>query len=621
MFAGTLGPKRRHRFGQVELVLCIDRLLRRRQAGWDHPPYPKNFMFRIRSFSLLFLSTLLYLVLIVWGQHQPAPLTGPHVTFIDIAEPAGIRDRVVNGGEKTKKYVFESTGSGVAVLDYNGDDRPDIFVVNGSRLEGFPPGEEPTNHLYRNQGNATFVDATREAGLVRSGWGQGACAGDYDNDGDVDLYVTYYGTPNVLHHNTGKGRFRDVASTAGVAGGTRNWSTGCAFVDYDNDGFLDLFVAGYVALDLSKTPLPGDNKHCLWRGVAVFCGPRGLPAAKNRLYRNNGNGTFVDVSLKSGIQAAVDCYGMSVIASDLMRRGRPDIYVACDSTPSLLYRNNGDGSFREVGAESGVAYNPDGFVQAGMGVSVGDYDGDGQLDLFKTNFEDDVPDLYRNHGNGVFSFETYDAKLGFRLQYLSWGGGFFDFDNDGWRDLFIANGHVYPELEAHGLGGGYRQKNLLYRNLGNRTFDDVTHLSGPGLELKRSARGVAFGDIDADGDLDVVVNNQNDPPTLLRNDGGNRKKRVQVKLQGTRSNRDGIGARVLVVAKGRTQVDEVRSGGSYLSQSDLCLHFGVSEAESVDEVTVQWPSGQVDRVQDVLSNQRIIIQEGKGLSKATPLPR
>jgi hypothetical protein len=312
---------------------------------------------------------------------------------------------------------------------------------------------------------------------------------------------------------------------------------------------------------------------------------------------------------------------MSVIASDLTKRGRPDIYVACDSTPSLLFRNNGDGSFREVGAESGVAYNPDGFVQAGMGVSVGDYDGDGQLDLFKTNFEDDVPDLYRNDGNGVFSFETYDAKLGFRLQYLSWGGGFFDFDNDGWRDLFIANGHVYPEPEAHGLGGGYRQKNLLYRNLGNRMFDDVTHLSGPGLELKRSARGVAFGDIDADGDLDVVINNQNDLPTLLRNDGGNWKKWVQVKLQGTRSNRDGMGARVLVVAKGRTQVDEMRSGGSYLSQSDLCLHFGISEAETVDEITVQWPSGAVDRVQGVPSNQRIKIQEGKGLLKTTPPPR
>jgi enediyne biosynthesis protein E4 len=576
----------------------------------------------IGSFSLLFLLTLLYLVVILSGQHQRTPLTRSDVKFIDIAEQAGIRDRVVNGGEKTKKYVFESTGSGVAVLDYDGDDRSDIFVVNGSRLEGFPRGEEPTNHLYRNQGNGTFVDVTGEAGLVRSGWGQGVCVGDFDNDGNSDLFVTYYGSSNVLYRNTSKGRFVDVSSKAAVTGGKRNWSTGCAFVDYNSDGALDLFVACYVDLDLNSTPLPGDNKYCLWKGVPVFCGPRGLPAAKNHLYRNNRDGTFTDVSLQAGIQTTADCYGMSVIASDFRNRGRPDIYVACDSTPSLLYGNNGDGTFREVGAESGVAYNPDGFVQAGMGVSVGDYDGDGQVDLFKTNFEDDVPDLYRNDGNGWFSFETFDAKLGFRLQYLSWGGGFFDFDNDGWRDLFIANGHVYPEPEAHGLGGGYRQKNLLYLNLGNGTFDDVSHMSGAGLELKRSGRGVAFGDLDSDGDLEIVVNNQNDLPTLLRNDGGNRKKWIQVKLQGTRSNRNGIGARVVVVANGRRQIEEVRSGGSYLSHSDLCLHFGVSEAETVDEVTVRWPSGAVDRLQGVLSNQRIIVQEGKGLLKATtPLPR
>jgi enediyne biosynthesis protein E4 len=621
MFAETLGPKCRHRFGQVELVLRIDRFLRRRQAGWDHPPCPRNFMFCVRSFSLLFLSALLYLVLILWGHHQPAPLTGPNVKFIDIAEPAGIRDRVVNGGEETKKFVFESTGSGVAVLGYDGDDRSDIFVVNGSRLEGFPPGEEPTNHFYRNQGNGTFVDVTGEAGLVRSGWGQGVCSGDFDNDGNSDLYVTYYGSSNVLYQNNGKGRFVDVTSKAAVAGAKRNWTTGCAFVDYDNDGFLDLFAAGYVDLDLNSTPLPGDNKYCLWKGVPVFCGPRGLAAAKNHLYRNNRNGTFTDVSLKAGIQATADCYGMAVIASDFRNRGLPDLYVACDSTPSLLYHNNGDGTFREIGAESGVAYNPDGFVQAGMGVSVGDYDADGQLDIFKTNFEDDVPDLYRNNGDGTFSFETYDAKLGFRLRYLSWGGGFFDFDNDGWRDLFIANGHVYPEPEARGLGGSYRQQNLLYLNLGNGTFDDVSHISGAGLELKRSGRGVAFGDIDSDGDLEIVVNNQNDLPTLLRNDGGNGRAFLQVKLSGTRSNRDGIGARVSVRSGQRNQIDEVRSGGSYLSQSDLSLHFGLGEAKLVDEVIVRWPSGVVQRIQRVAPNQRLFIQEGKGLLKATPLPR
>lgn len=551
--------------------------------------------------------------LFLFGQASPATSGGQ---FVDIGWASGVRDPVVSGGEKVKKYIFESTGSGVAIVDYDGDGHLDLFVVNGSRLEGSPSGA--SNHLYRNIGNATFVDVTGEAGLVRSGWGQGICAGDYDNDGNTDLYLTYYGSSNVLYRNAGNGRFADVTSKAGVAGGKRNWGTGCAFVDYDNDGFLDLFVAGYVDLDVSRTPLPGDNKHCLWKGVPVFCGPRGLPAAQNHLYRNNRNGTFADVSVKAGIHVTTPCYGMSVIASDFRNRGLQDLYVACDSTPSLLYHNNGDGTFREIGAESGVAYNPDGVVQAGMGVSVGDYNGDGQLDIFKTNFEDDVPDLYRNNGDGTFSFETYDAKLGFRPRYLSWGGGFFDFDNDGWCDLFIANGHVYPEPETLGLGGPYRQQNLLYRNLGNATFDDVSRMSGTGLELKRSGRGVAFGDIDDDGDLDIAVNNQNDLPTLLRNDGGNRKKWIQLKLLGTRSNRDGIGARVSILANDRIQIDEVRSGGSYFSQSDLRLHFGLGEARLVDEIIIRWPSGRVDTIHRVLPNQRLFVQEGKGLRQAIP---
>ncbi|PYV38402.1 MAG: RNA-binding protein, partial [Acidobacteria bacterium] len=378
--------------------------------------------------------------------------------------------------------------------------------------------------------------------------------------------------------------------------------------------------AGYVDLDLAKTPLPGANSHCRWKGVPVFCGPRGLPAAKNHLYHNNGNGTFTEVSLKAGIQPASNCYGLSAIAADFQNRGWPDLYVACDSTPSLLYRNNGHGTFREIGVASGVALNQDGFTQAGMGVSVGDYNGDGWLDIFKTNFEDDVPDLYRNNGDSTFTFETYDAKLGFQLRYLSWGGGFFDFDNDGWPDIFIANGHVYPEPNSQGLGAPYRQRNLLYRNLGNGTFDDVTKLCGPGLELERSGRGAAFADLDDDGDLDIVVNNQNDLPTLLKNQGGNRKNFIQVHTRGTRSNRDGIGARVSIRTGEKKQVDEVRSGGSYLSQSDFCLHFGIGEAERVDEVEVRWPSGSIDRIKDVPANQRLFVEEGKGLLRAVALP-
>ncbi|PYV83236.1 MAG: RNA-binding protein [Acidobacteria bacterium] len=573
-----------------------------------------NNSFRFMAALLASLFTSAWLSL-----SQPANSTSSAVQFVDVAQPAGLRDRVVNGGEKTKKYVFESTGSGVAVFDYDGDDHPDIFVVNGSCLEGFPSDQAPTNHLYRNNGDATFVDVTAKAGLIHSGWGQGVCVGDYDNDGNSDLFVTYYGSSNLLYHNDGQGHFSNVTLKAGLDNILRNWSTGCAFVDYDKDGFLDLFVAGYVDLDLAKTPLPGANSHCRWKGVPVFCGPRGLPAAKNHLYHNNRNGAFTEVSLKAGIQMTSDCYGLSAIGSDFQNRGWPDLYVACDSTPSLLYHNNGNGTFRETGIESGVAFNQDGFTQAGMGVSVGDYDGDGWLDILKTNFEDDVPDLYRNSGNGTFTFETYDAKLGFQLRYLSWGGGFFDFDNDGWCDIFIANGHVYPEPETQGLGGRYRQRNLLFRNLGNGTFDDVTKLSGPGLELERSGRGVAFADFDGDGDIDIVINNQNDLPTLLKNEGGNRKNCIQVKLRGTRSNRDGIGARVSVLAGDRKQIDEVRSGGSYLSQNDLCLHFGIGDMKRVDEVEVRWPSGAVDRIKDVLANQRLFVEEGRGLLRAIRL--
>ena len=584
----------------------------------DHPPY-ENKPMRPAILVVLFSTTLFSLVCLPVGPQEQSPSTA--IQFVDVAAKAGLRDSMVNGGEKTKKYVFESTGSGVAVFDYDGDDHADIFVVNGSRIEGFPPNLRPTNHLYRNKGDATFVDVTAESGLVHTGWGQGVCVGDYDNDGHTDLFVTYYGSANLLYHNNGQGRFSDVALKAGVAGSSRNWSTGCSFVDYDKDGFLDLFVAGYVDLDMARTPLPGANSHCRWKGVPVFCGPRGLPAAKNHLYHNNRNGSFTEVSLKAGIQANSDCFGLGTIAADFQNRGWPDLYVACDSTPSLMYHNNGDGTFREVGLESGVAFNQDGFLQAGMGVSVGDYDGDGRLDILKTNFEDDVPSLYRNNGNGTFSFETYDAKLGFQLKYLSWGGGFFDFDNDGWSDVFIANGHVYPEPGAQGLATPYRQRNLLYRNLGNRTFQDVTKISGTGLEIERSGRGVAFGDLDSDGDLDLVINNQNDPPIVLQNEGGNRNHCLQVRVQGTESNRDGIGARISVSGNGRKQIDEVRSGGSYLSQSDLCLHFGTGQVEHVDEVEVCWPSGKVDILKDLAVDQRLLIQEGKGLVRATSIAR
>jgi len=547
---------------------------------------------------------------------RPAESSGP-VRFTDVAEKAGLRVRLVNGGETMKKYVLESTGSGVAFIDYDRDGYPDIFLVNGSRLEGFAAGPVATNHLFHNNRDGTFTDVTARAGVGSSGWGQGVCVGDYDNDGFDDLFVTYYGRPNILYHNNGDGTFTDVDAPADLGGSTRNWSTGCAFVDYDRDGRLDLFVAGYVDFDLASAPLPGSGPNCLWKGVAVFCGPRGLPFTSQHLYRNQGDGTFRDVSAAAGITKANGCYGLGVLTGDFENRGWPNIYVACDSTPSLYFRNNGDGTFTERGVEAGLAYNEDGLEQAGMGVSAGDYDGDGRLDIFKTNFDGDVPDLYRNEGDGTFSFRTFDAKLGFYLKYLSWGGGFFDYDNDGWPDIFIANGHVYPEPESHHHPESpYRQRNLLYHNAGNGRFEDVTSLSGPGLELRRSGRGVAFGDFDNDGWLDVLINNQNDPPTLLHNEGASPNHWISIRTVGAKSNRDGIGARVTVEAGGRRQMQEVTSGASYLSQNDLRLHFGLGQATTIERLEVRWPSGTVDKIENLSADQFVVIEEGKGRAQS-----
>ncbi len=522
--------------------------------------------------------------------------------------------RMINGGTGTKKYIFESTGSGVALIDYDRDGYPDIFLVNGNRLESFAPSAAPTNHLFHNNRDGTFTDMTVRAGVASSGWGQGVCAGDFDNDGFDDLFVTYYGRQNILYHNNGDGTFTDVTAMAGLEGPSRNWSTGCAFVDYDRDGRLDLFVASYVDFNLATVGLPGSGPNCLSRGVAVFCGPRGLPAAHSHLYRNQGNGKFTDISAAAGITKASDCYGLGVLTGDFENRGWPDIYVACDSTPSLFFRNNGDGTFVERGVEAGIGYDEDGREQAGMGVSSGDYDADGRLDIFKTNFEDDVPDLYHNEGAGNFTFRTFDAKLGFNLKYLGWGGGFFDYDNDGWPDIFIANGHVYPELENHHHPESpFRQRNLLYHNTGDGRFEDVTSIAGPGLDLRRSGRGVAFGDIDNDGRLDILINNQNDPPTLLRNESENTNHWISIRTVGTKSNRDGIGARVTLVAGGRRQIQEVSSGGSYLSQNDPRAHFGLGSATKIDRIEIRWPSGAMDKIENASADRFLTVEEGLGI--------
>ena len=561
----------------------------------------------------------LLLGLSLWLAHPLPETRSPRasvtqVQFADIAESAGLNVRMINGGEKIKKYVLESTGSGVALLDYDRDGFPDIFLVNGSRLEGFAAGDAPYNHLFHNNRDGTFTDATKAAHLEHSGWGHGVCVGDYDNDGFEDLFVTYYDRPNVLYHNKGDGTFTDVTKEAGLGQSDRNWSTGCAFLDYDRDGRLDLFVAGYVDFDIKTAPLPGSSPNCLWKGVAVFCGPRGLPFTSQRLYRNIGHGTFVDVSRAAGILNASGCYGLGVQTGDFENRGWPDVYVACDSTPSLLFRNNGDGTLTERGVQAGVAFNEDGLEQAGMGVSTGDYDADGWLDLLKTNFDNDIPDLYHNEGDGTFTFRTFDAKLGSHLKYLSWGGGFFDYDNDGWLDIFIANGHVYPELEHHDHPESpYRQRNVIYHNSRDGTFEDVTSIAGPGLELIRSGRGVAIGDFDNDGRLDILINNQNDPPTLLRNDTATTNHWVSVRALGTQSNRDGIGARITVWAGGRRQIKEVLSGGSYLSQNDLRVHFGLGPATKIDQLEIRWPSGRNDKLENLKVDRFVVVEEGRGI--------
>jgi hypothetical protein len=570
-------------------------------------------VFRRFAFILtgLFFAACILSIRNFFGQSVPPAAS---VRFTDVGQKAGIGARMINGGAETKRYAFESTGSGVALIDYDRDGYPDIFLVNGSRLEGFASGPAPTNYLFHNNRDGTFTDVTARAGVASSGWGQGVCVGDFDNDGFDDLFVTYYGRQNILYHNNGDGTFKDVTSRAGLDEPPRNWSTGCAFVDYDRDGKLDLFVASYVDFDPTTVGLPGSAPTCFWRNVAVFCGPRGLPAAQSHLYHNQGNGKFADASASAGITKAGGCYGLSVLTGDFENRGWPDIYVACDSTPSLFFRNNGGGTFVERGVQAGIAYDEDGRAQAGMGVSAADYDADGHLDIFKTNFEDDIPDLYHNEGDGTFSFRTFDAKLGFHLNYLSWGGGFFDYDNDGWPDIFIANGHVYPELQNHNHPESpYRQRNLLYHNSGNGLFEDVTSIAGPGLDLRRSGRGVAFGDLDNDGKVDLLINNQNDPPTLLHNERENPNHWISIRTVGTRSNLDGIGARVTLVSGGRSQVQEVRSGGSYLSQNDLRLHFGLGSARMIDRIEVHWPSGATDKVENALADRSMTIEEGRGI--------
>lgn len=555
----------------------------------------------------------------------------PPVTFTDITVPAGLSQaRNISGRATDKQFLLEEMGCGVALFDYDNDGWLDIFLVNGSSLDPTIRDQHPVSYLFRNNRDGTFTDVTAKAGLTHSGWGQGCCVGDYDNDGFDDLFVTYFGR-NVLYHNNGDSTFTDVSDKTGVAGTGNRWGAGCCFLDYDRDGNLDLFVANYLNFDPEKAPRPGSAIYCNYNNIPVPCGPQGFAGGTNILYRNRGDGTFVDVSEESGIARprgsstmmfvghswqASGSYGMGAAAADFDNDGWPDIYVACDSAPSLLYRNNHDRTFREIAVPAGCALDENGVAMSGMGVGVADFDGDGWLDIVRTNFSEQLTSLYRNYGNGAFEDASIKAGMGVNRKYLGFGVGFLDFDNDGWKDIFIANGHVYSQIANRKLHLSYKQPKLLYHNLGNGKFEDVTAKAGPAMTTENLGRGCAFGDFDNDGDVDVVVNNLGDPPSLLRNDVGNKNNWIMIKCLGTRSNRSAIGARVKVTCGGHSQIDEVMSGSSYYSQNDFRLHFGLGTATKIDSVEISWPSGLKESFQNLAVNQLFLVQESKGIVEA-----
>jgi enediyne biosynthesis protein E4 len=536
------------------------------------------------------------------------------VHFVDVAKEAGLNVSNVWGGVDRKRYIIEAKGSGIAFFDYDQDGWLDIYLTNGTRLgEKWPPGKAPTSQLFKNNRDGTFTNVTEKSGLARTGWQTGVCIGDYDNDGWDDLFCCFWGH-NILFRNNGDGTFSDQTRKAGLYNEQIRWGAGCTFLDYDRDGHLDLFVCNYIKLDPEHISASGDAPVCNWKGMPVMCGPRGLPADTNVLYRNNGDGTFTDVSEKAGILKPGPRYSITAVSYDFDNDGWPDIYVAVDSEASMLFHNNHDGTFTDIGVMAGCAYSEDGHEQAGMGVAVGDYDCDGWLDIFKTNFADDTCNLYHNNGDGTFSDVTASSGIGINHKYVAWGCGFIDYDNDGWPDILQVNGHVYPEIEQHDMGQSFKNPRVLYRNMGNGQFKDVSAMMGPGINELFSSRGAAFGDYDNDGDIDVLILNLNDLPSLLRNDGGNEQNWVKIKLVGTKCNRTAIGARVRIVTGTHSQIDEVHSGSSVMSQGDLRLHFGIGKATIVDLIEVKWPTTQkIERFTQVKANQILTIREGSGI--------
>ncbi len=535
----------------------------------------------------------------LWKWNSPTILqaatkspTHSPVVFVDVAREAGLTSPNVWGGTEHKKSIIEAKGSGLAFFDYDNDGWLDIYLTNGTRLNAdWPAGKAPTSRLYKNNRDGTFTDVTEKSGLARTGWQTGVCVGDYDNDGWDDLFCCFWGH-NLLFHNNGDGTFTDVTRKAGVYDEQVRWGAGCTWLDYDRDGNLDLFVCNYIKLDPVKAAAAGDSALCQWKGIPVMCGPRGLTGDTNVLYRNNGDGTFTDVSEKSEILKPGPHYSITAVSYDFDNDGWPDIYVAVDSQPSMLFHNNRDGTFTDIAVAAGCAYSDNGHEQAGMGVAVADYDCDGWFDIFKTNFADDTCNLYHNNGDGTFTDVTFASGIGINNRYVAWGCAFLDYDNDGWPDIVQVNGHVYPEIEGHDIGQTFKNPRLVYRNLGEGRFKDVSAEMGPGISERFSSRGV------------------------LRNDGGNKQNWIKLKLIGTKCNRTAIGARVRVVTGNHTQMDEVHSASSVMSQGDLRLHFGVGKAATIDLIEVKWPTTQkIERFTQVKANQILTIQEGSGIVK------
>ncbi len=539
----------------------------------------------------------------------------PFSRFVDVAQSAGLTATMFYGGETNVKYIIESMGGGCAFFDYDNDGWLDIFLLGGIKLDGAPPGA--SNRLYRNNRDGTFEDVTAKAGLLHAGWACGVCVGDYNNDGFEDLFVTYYGQ-NKLYRNNGDGTFTDVAAEAGLRHPQVRFGTGCTFFDYNRDGLLDLFVANYVEFDMDHAPLPSlDVPNCNFEGVAVYCGPRGLPAPQHFLYRNNGDGTFTDVSKESGIAAVRGSYGLTAVASDIDDDGWPDLFVACDSTPSLALMNNRDGTFREEGLLRGLAVSGEGQNLGGMGIGPGDYDLDGRIDFVKTHFQDQATGLYRNIGKGEFEDATVNSGLGRDTRFVSWGAGLVDLDNDGHPDILLVSGNVNPELERVHAKYPWRCPRTVYRNRGDGTFAELGAEAGPAIAARHVSRGCAFGDFDNDGDIDVVVMNMNEPPSLLRNDAPAGRHWIKIRLEGTRSNRSAIGSKVVVRYGRKIQAQEVMSQSSYLSSNDPRLHFGLGATATAD-VTVRWPDGNSEHYPALAADRLVTIREGQGIVKGRP---